>query len=515
MQVHVLGAGQDVGRSCFLLTVGSHRIILDCGAHHGFEDNRRFPAFDSISPEVLASVDAVLISHFHFDHIGALPLLSARHDCKAPVYMTMPTRDFGRLVLLDIVTTSRARGQQCPFSELDVYTTLDATRPVRLNKKWSLPNAPEVCVTAFPAGHCIGAVMFLISFPDGCSVLYSGDYAFRSDRHVPTAVVPFGLAPTLFITEATYCNAVRSLSRMEQEEQLISSVADALRCRGKILIPVPALGRIQAIVALLSSSRGLSILQTVPIYVAAGLATRGNSMGAYHEDWGCETFYCVHCSPHSSQKKKTKRKRSRFSDSCNHKILSKLQSFKRKEHWSSVVLSPGPVVLFATPASLTTGLSRDVFQVWGSDSNNLVVVPSSKFSTTVAADFIEKSNSTLVDDISMQSSSPVCCKLVNLPSHSHPDRRDILRLCRHVNPKKIMLVHGEQTKTVKFQQDIQNFLSIECYAPSNGEVVNIPSTRDEKIACGSLRQSESSTQMDEWDILQSQYSELMVKLRQT
>lgn len=515
IQVHVLGAGQDVGRSCFLVHVGIHRIILDCGAHHGFEDDRRFPAFETISPGVLSSVDAVLISHFHFDHIGALPLLSACHDCRAPVYMTVPTRDLGRLVLLDIVTTSRARGQHCPFSELDVYATLDATTLVHVNQKWSLPNAPGICVTAFPAGHCIGAVMFLISFPDGSSVLYSGDYALRSDRYVPTAAVPFGLAPTLFITEATYSNAARSPSRLAQEKKLVTSVTDALRCGGKILIPVPALGSIQAIVALLSLSRNLPTLQAVPIYVTAGLSTRGNTIYAVHDEWSCETS-CVHCPPHCLVNKTNKRKRSRFADPCPHNIMSKLRSFNRNDHWDSVVLAPGPVILFTTPGSLATGLSRDVFQSWGNDPNNLVIVPSSKFSVSVAADFAKNSDSAHFDNLTAQFSSPsACCKLVNLPSHSHPDRRDIIRMCAHVNPENLMLVHGERTKIVKFQQDIQSFLSVKCYAPSNGEIVNIRSTREEPRACGSIRQSDGSTEVDEWDTLQSQYRELMIKLRPT
>lgn len=518
IEVHVLGAGQDVGRSCFLLQVGTHRIILDCGAHHGFEDGRRFPEFETISPEVLSSVDAVLISHFHFDHIGALPLLLTYHDCRAPVYMTVPTRDLGRLVLLDIVATSRARGQHCPFSELDVYATLDATKLVDVNQRWSLPNAPGICVTAFPAGHCIGAVMFLISFPDGASVLYSGDYALRSDRYVPTAAVPYGLAPTLFITEATYSNAVRGASRLEQEKKLVMSVKDALRCGGKVLIPVPALGSIQAIVTVLSLSRNLPTLQAVPIYVTAGLSTRGNTIYTVHDEWSCETS-CVHCPPHSLVNRTNKRKRSRFADPCPHNIMSKLRSFNRNDHWDSVVLSPGPVILFTTPGSLATGLSRDVFQLWGNDPNNLVIVPSSKFSVSVAAEFTKISHSAHpahFDNLTAQSPySSVCCKFVNLPSYSHPDRRDIIRMCAHINPENLMLVHGEQTKIVNFQHDVQNFLSIKCYAPSNGEIVNIQSTKAESRACGSIRRLDGSTRVDEWDSIQSQYRELMIKLRPT
>jgi Cft2 family RNA processing exonuclease len=34
-----LGAGQDVGRSCILITMGGKNIMLDCGLHMGFHDD--------------------------------------------------------------------------------------------------------------------------------------------------------------------------------------------------------------------------------------------------------------------------------------------------------------------------------------------------------------------------------------------------------------------------------------------------------------------------------------------
>lgn len=75
IKVTPLGAGQDVGRSCILVTMGGKNIMLDCGMHMGFNDERRFPDFSYIVPEgpVTNHIDCVIISHFHLDHCGALP----------------------------------------------------------------------------------------------------------------------------------------------------------------------------------------------------------------------------------------------------------------------------------------------------------------------------------------------------------------------------------------------------------------------------------------------------------
>ena len=51
MEVLVLGAGQDVGRSCIVVTLGDKRIMFDCGMHMGYKDNRRFPDFSKLVPD--------------------------------------------------------------------------------------------------------------------------------------------------------------------------------------------------------------------------------------------------------------------------------------------------------------------------------------------------------------------------------------------------------------------------------------------------------------------------------
>lgn len=75
-----LGAGQDVGRSCIIVTIGGKNIMLDCGMHMGFNDDRRFPDFNYINDgdPLTEFLDCVIISHFHLDHCGALPYMTGR-----------------------------------------------------------------------------------------------------------------------------------------------------------------------------------------------------------------------------------------------------------------------------------------------------------------------------------------------------------------------------------------------------------------------------------------------------
>lgn len=93
-----------MGRSCLLIRIYDKTIMLDCGLHMGVNDATRYPDFERIknlwganlaSPPKTSFddlVDLVLISHFHLDHIGALPFFTEVVSYNGPVYMTSPTK---------------------------------------------------------------------------------------------------------------------------------------------------------------------------------------------------------------------------------------------------------------------------------------------------------------------------------------------------------------------------------------------------------------------------------------
>eukprot|EP00959_Pyramimonas_sp_CCMP1952_P284489 5947408-Pyramimonas_sp.AAC.1 len=132
-----LGAGQDVGRSCVLVTLGGKTIMFDCGIHMGYNDERRyvqmcfarsscesrlgfapevarqamlFPDFKYISRTgnytqrfdcKQQAIDAVIVTHFHLDHCGSLPYFTEVHGYHGPVIMTYPTKALIPLMLED------------------------------------------------------------------------------------------------------------------------------------------------------------------------------------------------------------------------------------------------------------------------------------------------------------------------------------------------------------------------------------------------------------------------------
>ncbi|KAM0825201.1 hypothetical protein ACQ4PT_069710 [Festuca glaucescens] len=91
----VLGAGQEVGKSCVVVTIGGKRVMFDCGMHMGHHDCQRYPDFARIlaaapgAADFTSAISCVVITHFHLDHIGALPYFTEVCGYNGLIYMTV------------------------------------------------------------------------------------------------------------------------------------------------------------------------------------------------------------------------------------------------------------------------------------------------------------------------------------------------------------------------------------------------------------------------------------------
>lgn len=490
--MRVLGGGLDVGRSCFLLTLGHRKVLLDCGAHPGFADTaRRFPDLAS-----LPSLDAVLITHFHLDHAGALPFLRAvisksghRHP---PVVMTAPTRQLSSLMLQDFFLTSRSRKQELPFSENHVHDALTDVVEIELSQVWSPESAPDIEISAHYAGHVLGSVMFCVFVIGVGSVVYSGDYSTAPDRYLRGAELPVFLPrPDLFITESTYCSTVRRTTRAATESELFQTILDALNRRAKILIPVAALGRAQELLAAFAALWEREDLYHVPVYVSAGLMSKAATVhDVFARQWCSsdaqsdsmsddQAYLRLPSANRASLKTWRHAGVSRFQSIevdenkcdfvCGSSRRLRIQEFHRSRDWH-MVTREGPMVLFATPGNLSTGVSFDVFKVWCGSLQNVVVVPGYCFSNTLAGRLLAGGQVTNVDGI-----RDCRCKLVNLSFNSHVDARGIIRTIRRIRPRAVMLVHGEESKIKHFHSRMEQIFGskVAVHSPANGTTINI------------------------------------------
>lgn len=445
IKVVPLGAGQDVGRSCILVTIGGKNIMFDCGMHMGYNDERRFPDFSYISrtgkfDEIL---DCVIISHFHLDHCGALPHFTEMCGYNGPIYMTYPTKAVCPILLEDFRKISVDRkGETNFFTQQMIKDCMKKVIGVNVHETVWVDD--ELEIKAYYAGHVLGAAMFYVRVKGQESVLYTGDYNMTPDRHLGSATVDEKVRPSLLITETTYATTIRDSKRM-REGNFLKRIHKCVSEGGKVLIPVFALGRAQELCILIETYWERMGLK-VPIYFSAGLTEKANLYYELFINW-------------TNQKiKDTFVKRNMF-DFKHIKPLSD----------RNVIDKPGPIVLFATPGMLHAGTSLEAFKKWCGSELNMCILPGYCVVGTVGNKVLTGKKSVEIDKIKFD----IKCKIESLSFSAHADSKGIMQLIQQVEPENVMLVHGERGKMQILKQNIIKDFGIPVFDPPNGEMITI------------------------------------------
>ncbi|MHA2294918.1 MAG: MBL fold metallo-hydrolase [Candidatus Hodarchaeales archaeon] len=234
------GATDEVGRSCFLLTDGETRILIDCGVKimPKSKGERTLGPYgvDKIAPEL----DAVLLSHAHLDHSGYIPALY-RAGFDGPVYMTSPTADIVKFLWKDHL---KIEGPY-HYSLIHLLKALDNTQATSYRVKRPLVNG--VSFKFLDAGHILGSASIYLEW-NGTSILYTGDINNQKTPFFEPAEVPdINKEPVdVLITEST--NGGREVPlRKAVLSEFTKAILKTYSRDGKILIPAFALGRSQEI----------------------------------------------------------------------------------------------------------------------------------------------------------------------------------------------------------------------------------------------------------------------------
>ncbi|KAF7684119.1 Integrator complex subunit 11 [Astathelohania contejeani] len=444
MQIIPLGAGQDVGRSCILTTINGKTIMFDCGMHMGYNDQRRFPDFSFISRTHSFDkiIDCIIISHFHLDHCGALPYFTEVLGYSGPIYMTHPTKAVCPILLEDYrkIISGKVRDGMI-FTSQDITNCMNKVVPLNINETFEHDSG--FIIRPYYAGHVLGAAMFYVCIGDK-SIVYTGDYNTTPDRHLGGAWID-KLYPDVLITESTYGSVIREC-RKAKEREFLNAVHECIDKGGKVLIPIFALGRAQELCLLLDSYWERMGLE-VPVYFSAGLTEKANQIYKLFINYTNETI--------------------------KEKILERnMFDFKHikpyQRHYAEL---KGPMVVFASPGMLHSGMSLNIFRQWCGDSKNLVIIPGYCVRGTVGEKILNGANKVDIGGTEYE----VNMAVKNLAFSAHADEMGILQLIEQCSPRNVVLVHGELQRMKALRRKIQDNLNIPTYFPGNGSIITIPS----------------------------------------
>ena len=449
VRITTLGGVQEVGRSAFLLQTRESSVLLDCGTNPGssrpFE---AFPRFDIPTFE-LDSLDAVVISHAHLDHCGLVPFLY-KYGYDGPVYCSAPTSNLMTLLQLDYLDVAGKQGVTPHYDQRDVRECVLHTNPLRYGVVTDI--APDIRLTLHNAGHILGSSMVHLHVGEGLhNIVYTGDYKYGRTMLLEAATTEFPRAETV-ITESTYGGPDDLMpSRVEVEERMTSIVNETLERKGKVLIPVPAVGRAQEIMLVLDGYMRRGLMKEAPVFIEGMISEATAIHTAFPEYLGREVRQSI------------------LHDGVN-PFESDYFTIVEHPNIRPEIIEGEPCIIMATSGMLEGGPIIEYFKNLADDERNTVVFVSYQIEGTLGRR-IQKglSEVTLVNNDGKMDVVRVRLHVESIEGFSgHSDRRQIINYLTHLKPKpeRVIVGHGERAKCLSIANFLQRRCEIDAFAPA-------------------------------------------------
>lgn len=267
----------EIGANSYFLESGGERFVLDCGMHPKQEGDDALPNLAAIGPE---SLDAIIVSHAHQDHIGTLPVLMRRHPA-ARVFMTEATAAIGETLLHNSVNVMTRQREELGttlyplFTHKETNRAVDTWRSCRFRQPINLrgermrerDTMDGVTFEFFDAGHVLGSAGVLLR-AEGRKFFYTGDVNFDDQTIAQGAVFPEGDIDVLIIETTRGDHPLPAgFTRAAEERRLAEAIARVFDGGGCVLMPVFALGKTQEALAMIHRFRREQLLGEFPLYI--------------------------------------------------------------------------------------------------------------------------------------------------------------------------------------------------------------------------------------------------------
>ena len=451
MKLTFLGAAGTVTGSKTLVRHKKDRFLVDCGLFQGYKNLRQLNwiAF----PFEPSALSAVVLTHAHIDHSGALPLLM-KHGFKGPIYATPSTIELCHILLPD---SAQLQEEEANFANkhhtskhspaMPLYTVQDARRllkqlkPLPFNKSLSISD--EVSVRLRPAGHILGAASAEITAA-GRTVLFSGDLG-RPDDHIMHPPAPIEKADCI-VVESTYGDRLHPDLDTEHELSLI--VNRTIARGGSVVLPSFAVGRAQALLYAIWRLKQRHAIPDLPVFLDSPMAI--NMTEIYHRH----------------------RHEHRLSDQECNGMFGVAKMLRTVEDSRSLNDIRYPSIIISASGMATGGRVLHHLRRMAPDRRNSIVFAGYQAAGTRGARMVagEKTVRIFGEEV------PVNAEIHSLEGMSaHADAQQVvdwLKTCP-TKPGQVFLTHGEPGPADQMRQRIERDFGWSAFAPLLGQQLEV------------------------------------------
>ncbi|MCC6644909.1 MAG: MBL fold metallo-hydrolase [Polyangiaceae bacterium] len=465
MELEFVGAARTVTGSMHLLRSKHATVLLDCGLYQGRRKESR--ARNEQLPLPVREIDAVILSHAHIDHSGALPLLVKR-GFSGTIFCTPATRDLAAAMLEDAAMIQAADAKfinkqidregsdmdpvEPLYDRADVVRTLSQMVSLPYGRRF--PVAPGMHVTFLDAGHVLGSAITVLDLEENKKrLVFTGDLGRAGMPILRDPDTPDGA--DVLITESTYGDRLHAPYE-QMDGQLAGIIKRVTERGGKVIIPTFALERAQELIYSISRLRRAGEIPAVGVYVDSPLTVKITEIFKLHPE----------C----------------YDDETRDRLFSRDSPFEfaelayvgDKEESKQLDLSSKPSVILSASGMCEAGRVLHHLKATVEDPKNAVVIVGYQAEHTLGRRIVERRPRVKIFGVERELRAEV--QVLNGFS-AHADQADLLAYADGLRERggkleKILLVHGEPGPQRVLADKLARRGHREVLAPAEGDRVS-------------------------------------------
>lgn len=443
------GACREVTGSKHFISVDGNIVQIDSGMFQGRREESYLKNRDlKFSP---SDVTSILLTHGHFDHSGALPIM-VKNGFNGNIFSTSATRDIANIILMDSAYIQakdyeylQKKAEKHPDRELKLYSPLYESQDVidtmhlfaTINYRRPFYPAPNIEAEFLDAGHILGSSMIRLTMGNGVRIGFSGDLG-RANLPIIKDPETFSELDYL-VLEGTYGNRLHDSIGMAEEE-LAKVINRVVKRKGKIIIPAFTIERTQELIYFIHLLQQEKKIPRIPIFVDSPMAVNATSIFKLHPECFDQETYDTFTSHNI--------------DPFGFENIKYVTSVKESKEINE---KPAPAIIISASGMAENGRILHHLRNNIEDPKNLVAVVGYMAANTLGRKLVDRYPEVKIFGKPYQ----VNAEVVTLDEFSaHADYGEIktwLGKQELKNLKKIFLVHGETDSLDSLQRELLDF----------------------------------------------------------